>query len=98
MFERMRRRPKNRVTGEQIVQINSIRIYYREYGSGPPLILIHGLSGSGRWWRRNINALAEHYHVYVVDLIGFGRSSRQEFALSEAAESLAEWMEYLGID
>jgi 2-hydroxy-6-oxonona-2,4-dienedioate hydrolase len=98
MFERVRRRPKNRVTDEQIVQINSIRIYYREYGSGPPLILIHGLSGSGRWWRRNIDALAEHYHVYVVDLIGFGRSSRQEFALSEAAESLAEWMEYLGID
>ena len=75
------------------------RIYYEEAGAGPPVILVHGLAGSSRWWRRNIEALARHYHVYVIDLIGFGRSQgRHSFVLNEAAESLRAWMDRLGLE
>ncbi|HUO84077.1 MAG TPA: alpha/beta fold hydrolase [Thermoanaerobaculia bacterium] len=46
----------------------------REYraGTGPPLVLLHGLSGSFEWWKKNINALAERFTVFGVDLVGFG--------------------------
>ena len=81
------------------LRIGAARIYYQEVGAGPCVILVHGLAGSSRWWRYNIKALARHFHVYVVDLIGFGRSQGQHtFVLNEAAEYLRGWMDRLGIE
>ncbi|RIH83775.1 Regulatory protein AfsR [Calidithermus terrae] len=37
-------------------------------------MLLHGLSGSAAWWRRNVPALAQHFCVYTVDLMGIGKS------------------------
>lgn len=44
-------------------------------GGGPPLVLIHGGVGSSNHWARNIDALAEQFEVFAVDLPGFGNSS-----------------------
>jgi 2-hydroxy-6-oxonona-2,4-dienedioate hydrolase len=41
---------------------------------GPPLVLLHGGSGSWNHWLRNIDALAQHYTVYAADLPGCGES------------------------
>ena len=81
------------------VEIGPVRIYYQVVGAGPPVVLVHGLAGSSRWWQRNIEALARQFRVYVIDLIGFGKSQgRHAFALNEAAEHLAAWMDQLGIE
>jgi pimeloyl-ACP methyl ester carboxylesterase len=73
-------------------------IYYETVGTGPPLILIHGLGGSRRWWRKNIAALAPHFTVYTIDLIGFGKSrGGRRFVLDEAAAALHEWMAALDL-
>jgi pimeloyl-ACP methyl ester carboxylesterase len=81
------------------VQVDRGRIYYQVAGSGRPVVLVHGLSGSTRWWSRNIAAFAERFRVYVLDLIGFGASrDGLEFVLSEAAYYLTKWMDALGID
>lgn len=81
------------------VRIGAARIYYQEVGAGPCVILVHGLAGSSRWWRHNIEVLARHFHVYVIDLIGFGRSQgHHTFVLNEAAEYLRGWMDRLGIE
>lgn len=67
-------------------------------GSGDPLVLIHGLSGSSRWWRHNTEPLAERFRVYLIDLIGFGASrGAHPFILGEAAEHLCRWMDRLGL-
>ncbi|MEZ4675515.1 MAG: alpha/beta hydrolase [Caldilineaceae bacterium] len=72
---------------------NHPTIYHEEHGAGPPLILLHGLGGSRRWWRKNIDAFAPHFTVYCVDLIGFGRSKgTRRFVLTEAATAIHEWM------
>ena len=69
------------------------RIYYEVTGNGEPLILIHGLCASRRWWRKNVQVLARHFRVYTVDLIGFGKSkTTQGFVLNAAAAALHEWM------
>jgi pimeloyl-ACP methyl ester carboxylesterase len=79
--------------------VGSATIAYETAGGGPPIVLIHGLSGSSRWWARNIRPLAERFLVYVVDLIGFGGSrNSQRFVLEEAAGYLARWMERIGIE
>jgi pimeloyl-ACP methyl ester carboxylesterase len=66
-------------------------------GAGEPLILIHGLGGSTRWWTRNVPILARFWRLYVVDLVGFGRSRRQHVALRETAGQLVRWMDELGL-
>lgn len=77
--------------------IGTTRIYSESLGSGPPLILIHGLGGSTRWWRRNQYQLAEHHEVHLVDLPGFGRSSGH-FLLARATEDLAAWLWQRGLE
>jgi pimeloyl-ACP methyl ester carboxylesterase len=79
------------------VQVGSGTIYAEISGVGAPLILIHGLGGSTRWWARNVPVLARFCRVHVVDLLGFGRSRGQRFVLREAAELLVRWMDILGI-
>ena len=52
------------------------KIHYVEAGTGPTVILLHGLGGSSQVWQFNIAALAEKYHVVVPDQIGFGKSDK----------------------
>ena len=75
------------------VELGATRIHYQVAGTGRPLVLIHGLGGSSRWWRKNASVLAEYFQVYVIDLIGFGQSrSGERFVLTQAARMLAAWM------
>ena len=60
------------------VELDGIRTHYIEKGSGPPVILIHGFFFDTYMWNRNIDALAEKFNVYALDLWGFGYSSRQQ--------------------
>src|SRR5215813_2213031 len=52
------------------------KIHYLEAGSGPAVILIHGLGGSSANWAPTIPPLAQKYHVIVPDQIGFGKSDK----------------------
>jgi pimeloyl-ACP methyl ester carboxylesterase len=66
---------------------------YEVAGSGPPLILLHGLSGSGRWWGRNVPAFADSFRTYSVDLPGFGESRGVRWSrLDDIADRLADWL------
>jgi pimeloyl-ACP methyl ester carboxylesterase len=49
-------------------------LFEERHGAGTPIVLLHGLSGSSRWWSRNIPVLAERHLVAALDLLGFGRS------------------------
>jgi len=55
-------------------------IYYQERGEGRPLVLIHGIGAgeSSYEWRHNFEALSEQFHVYALDLPGFGKSARPD--------------------
>lgn len=83
------------------IQVGQQPIYYQVTGKedGEPVVLVHGLSASSRWWVRNIPALAQHYRVYLLDLPGFGtmRRFRHRFVLDELSSGLVAWMDALGI-
>jgi len=65
----------NAQTSKEVVVFGQ-KINYVEAGSGPTVILLHGLGGSWQSWHFNIAALAEKYHVVVPDQIGFGKSDK----------------------
>lgn len=72
------------------------RIHWAEAGEGEDAVaLVHGLSGSSRWWARNIRGLAARYRVLVPDVVGFGRSRLAATSLPDVpalAALLGEWL------
>ena len=56
--------------------VNGIRIWYATFGSGAPVILLHGGLANANYWGLQVRALAPHYHVIVMDSRGHGRSTR----------------------
>lgn len=81
------------------VQVGRSRLHYRIAGEGPPLVLVHGYSGSSSWWRNNIRPLAARRRVYALDLVGFGRSwPKHYFSLERGIDHILSWMEQVGIE
>ena len=60
-------------------------------GSGTPVVLLHGLSGSSRWWSRNVDALSERHLVATADLGRFGR-----LPFAEVIAIVSRWLETFG--
>ena len=54
--------------------INCSKVFYREKGSGPPLLLIHGTGGNADIWGETFDALAANHRVIAYDRRGFSRS------------------------
>lgn len=58
----------------RFVQVANQRIHYLQAGTGPPVLLVHGIAASVTDWEQNLPALAAHFSVTAVDLPGFGDS------------------------
>lgn len=75
------------------------RVSYRRLGSGPALVLLHGLLGSGWQWKASAERLARRYTCWVLELPGIGQS---EAVSDSSLPGLGRWLEQviegLGID
>ncbi len=60
--------------GPQLAHVNGIDLAYQVFGSGPPLILLHGGFGSVEMFGPNVELLAKRNRVIGVDLQSHGRS------------------------
>jgi pimeloyl-ACP methyl ester carboxylesterase len=60
----------------KVATVFGARIHYQEAGSGPVVILLHGLGGDMSNWASTIGPLSQKYRVIVPDQIGFGRSDK----------------------
>jgi pimeloyl-ACP methyl ester carboxylesterase len=74
---------------EHRVTINGVEWRYLRAGSGPALLLVHGLMGYSWSWRFNLRELAQNFTVYAPDLPGAGFSQRAD-CLSGSLESDAD--------
>ena len=79
------------------VPISDGWLAYREAGSGPPVVLLHGGGLDSRMWDPQFDALASDYRVIAVDARGHGQSSTPD-APFRHADDLAELLARLGID
>jgi pimeloyl-ACP methyl ester carboxylesterase len=77
------------------VVVDGVRIYYEVYGSGPPLLLIHGNGGDISGWRCSIPHFSRSYRVIAADNRAHGRSGDGSGALTyeRMADDLAAVLE-----
>lgn len=54
----------------------NVVLHYESFGTGEPLLFLHGLGSSTQDWEHQIPAFAKQYTVYVLDLRGHGQSSK----------------------
>jgi pimeloyl-ACP methyl ester carboxylesterase len=75
-------------------------LHFSEYGSGPPLLLVHGLMVSGEMFEPVIEPLATRRRVIIPDLRGHGRSRGlpPPYHAAQLASDLARLLDHLGID
>jgi pimeloyl-ACP methyl ester carboxylesterase len=82
------------------VTIFGQKIYYAEAGSGPTVILLHGLGGNAQNWLPNFAALSAKFHVVAFDQIGFGRSDKPliNYRVATYVDFLDEFFRQLKIE
>jgi pimeloyl-ACP methyl ester carboxylesterase len=82
------------------VELHAHRVIYRTAGSGPPVVLIHGMVNSSRHWERVALRLADDYTVIAPDLIGHGDSAtpRGDYSIGAHAAVIRDLLAVIGIE
>jgi pimeloyl-ACP methyl ester carboxylesterase len=85
--------------GVRELQVSGLRIAYRQAGTGPPLVLLHGGMEDSRVWTRQLEGLADEYTVLAWDAPGCGRSADvpETWRLPDFADALAVWLRAMGV-
>src|ERR1700710_2031066 len=81
-------------------RLHGQEVSYRLAGTGPAIVLIHGIPSSLRTWDGVFEALASHHTVLAPDMLGHGRSGkpRGDYSLGAYASGVRDLMALLDID
>jgi pimeloyl-ACP methyl ester carboxylesterase len=92
--------PRRRRVEPREITLHGHRVSYRTAGSGPLLVLIHGIAGSSATWEEVLPALAERYTVVAPDLLGHGLSAkpRTDYSLGAYASGIRDLLGVLGYE
>ena len=87
------------MSAEQIT-LHGHRVSYRREGWGPPILLIHGITGSAETWDEVIPFLSDRYTVIAPDMLGHGDSAkpRGDYSLGAYASGIRDLMRAIGHD
>jgi pimeloyl-ACP methyl ester carboxylesterase len=82
------------------IDLHGHDVVYRMAGSGPPVVLVHGMVNSSRHWESVALRLADRYTVIAPDLIGHGDSAtpRGDYSLGAHAASIRDLLAAIGIE
>ncbi|WP_175781643.1 alpha/beta fold hydrolase [Burkholderia anthina] len=83
------------------VKTRDWQLHYHEAGSGHPVILLHGSGPGATGWSNfsgNIDALAQRFHVYAVDMPGWGQSDAATVGQLDHVDAAIQFMDALGIE
>jgi pimeloyl-ACP methyl ester carboxylesterase len=93
--------PTNTVSNQpgRYATLNDVKMYYEEYGSGEPLILLHGGTVTLSMWQPHIPSFAQHFRVIAPDSRGHGRTNNPtgEFSYRLLADDVAAFIQALGL-
>ena len=57
-----------------MITVRDVKVYYREKGQGPGVVLLHCSGSSSGQWKLLMERLSERYHVLAPDFYGYGRT------------------------
>ncbi len=81
------------------ISIDGCRCHYTEAGSGPALLLIHGLGASQADWFTQVPALSAQFRCIAPDLVGHGGSDPNgEYGIFAQARRLLRLLDVMGVD
>jgi pimeloyl-ACP methyl ester carboxylesterase len=83
----------------RIETLNGVQIYFEIHGTGEPVLLLHGFSGSSQDWVASLSELGRKFELIVPDLRGHGRSGilTKAFRHADAAMDIFALLDHLGI-
>jgi len=82
------------------ILLHGHRVFYRSAGSGPVVVLVHGITSTSATWANLLPYLAEHFTVIAPDLLGHGESAkpRGDYSLGAYASGIRDLLMALGHD
>jgi pimeloyl-ACP methyl ester carboxylesterase len=82
------------------ILLHGHRVFYRGAGSGPVVVLVHGITSTSATWAKVLPYLAERYTVIAPDLLGHGESAkpRGDYSLGAYASGIRDLLLALGHD
>lgn len=82
------------------LDIDGLGLNVERWGSGPPVVLLHGFTGSASGWAEVAGALAPEFEVIAIDIVGHGQSDAPEdverYAMRRVVDDLASTLRSLG--
>lgn len=85
----------------RFVTTPSGRIHYNEWGTGTPLVLLHGSGAGATGWSNfapNLQVLGEHFRCLAVDMPGWGKSDPVSYDERDHAKTAVEFLDALGLE
>ena len=84
----------------RIERLNGQRLYFEVHGTGEPLLLLHGLSGSSQDWVPSLTEWGTKFRLILPDLRGHGRSGTltKSFRHEQAAADVFALLDHLKIE
>jgi triacylglycerol lipase len=76
------------------------KIVYYDLGSGPPVVLLHGLASQAMFdWAEVIMPLSQSHRVIALDQIGFGQSDKPvvDYSIQTFVDFLGEFLRTIGV-
>ena len=82
------------------IVLHGHRVFFRSAGSGPALVLVHGITSTSATWANVLPYLAERFTVIAPDLLGHGESAkpRGDYSLGAYASGIRDLLLALGHD
>lgn len=94
-------RPVRELTPElEFRTIHGYRRAYRVAGSGPAILLIHGIGDNSTTWSTVQSKLAQRFTVIAPDLLGHGKSDkpRADYSVAAYANGMRDLLSVLDVD
>ena len=84
----------------QTTTVDGLKWHWVEEGTGPAIVLLHGIPESWRCWQYQIPVLSKQFRVIVPDMKGYGQSGKPEgsYAASLVAEETLAFLDSIGVE
>ncbi len=92
--ENIREKWSSKTDGSKFIDVRGTNVHYRDFGSGNPIVLLHGICDSLHTWRKWKDTIVESGYRYIaIDIPGFGLTNGKEIPYN--SKGYSEFLHHL---